>query len=147
MIAYSHKWFEKEDYAKFESEHFHYFERKLDWILCDFNHINKSYLNLDYDTISGYVKDLEKDIVDARKIMEENPEMKSPKIEKFLEDTFNEAKAILHRCPTRNTNTTWDDKYIEEESYQERKARWDYWRSLREERYREEQQQEPWFIY
>lgn len=147
MSAYSHKWFEKEDYANYESEHFHSFERKLDWILHDFNHINKSYLNLDYDTISGYVKDLEKDIAAARKIMEENPEMKSPKIEKFLEETLNEAKVTLHRCPRRNANTTWEDRYTEEESYQERKARWDYWRSLREEHYREEQQKEPWFNY
>jgi hypothetical protein len=79
--------------------------------------------------------------------MEENPEMKSPKIVNFLEETLNEAKANLHRCSRRSANTTWDDRYTEEESYQERKARWDYWRSVREARYREEQQQEPWFNY
>lgn len=145
MPACRNNWFEKEDYAKFEYEHFYSFERKLDWILHDSRKINKDYLIVDYDIISRYVKCLEEDIADARKTMEENPEMKSPKIEKFLEETLNEVKAILHKCPRQNSNTSWSDKYYKEESYQEKKARWDYEESQRYQRHMEWLQKQPWF--
>lgn len=98
MATYDNEWFE-------------------DWISHYIQVINKSLLNKDYDKVREYVGYAEGLIEQARKTMEENPEMKSPKMEKFLEESLNKAKEILHRCPTRNANTTWDDRYTEEESY------------------------------
>ena len=138
MAFYNYEWFEQKEY----------FECELEWISHYVEVINKSLLNKDYDTVREYVGHVEKTIESARKRMEKYPGMTSPKIEKFLEESLNEAKAALRRCPSQNSNTTWSDRYIrKEESYQEKKARWDYEESRKYHRYREELQQKPWFNY
>jgi hypothetical protein len=100
---------------------------------------------MDSDRIRKCVTLLKESIKDAEKIMAKNPEMKSLKIEKFLEETLNEANAILHKCTRQNTNTPWSDRYYKEESYQEKKARWDYEDSQIEYRNMQWKQQQPWF--
>ncbi len=145
MTAPYNKWFEQEDYAKFECGHFRRFERNLDWILHNSRKFNKNYLEMDYDRISKCVKLLKEYIAEARKTMEENPEMKSPKIEKFLEETLNEANAILHKCTRQNTNTNWSKRFYKEESEEEKRARWRYEESQRYQRHMEWLQKQPWF--
>ena len=146
MTAPYNKWFEQEDYAKFECGHFRRFERDLDWILHNSQKFNKNYLEMDYDRINKCVELLKEYIEAAWETMAKNPEMKTPKIEKFLEETLNEANAILHKCTRQNTNTTtWSDRYYKEESYEEKKARWDYEESQRYQRHMEWLQQQPWF--
>lgn len=137
MTTYNYEWFEKKEF----------FEQYLDIISYDIQVINKSLLNKDYDKVREYVGYVENTIERERKTMEEYPELKSQEIEKFLEESLNEAKAALRRCPKRDTisNTTWSDKYYKEESYQEKKARWDYEESQREYRNMQWKQQQPWF--
>ena len=55
----------------------------------------------DYDTVREYAGYGESTIKRERKTMEEIPELKSPEIEKFLEESLNEAKAALRRCPNK----------------------------------------------
>jgi hypothetical protein len=145
MVAPSNKWFEQEDYAKFECGHFRSFERNLDWILHNSQKFNKNYLEMDDDRISKCVELLKEYIENAEKTMAKNPEMKSPKIEKFLEETLNEANAILHKRTRQNTNTTWSGRYYKEESWEEKNARWRYEESQREYRNMQWLQQQPWF--
>lgn len=145
MTAPYNKWFEQEDYAKFECGHFRSFERDLDWILHNSRKFNKNYLEMDSDRISKCVTLLKESIADAEKTMAKNPEMKSLKIEKFLEETLNEANAILHKCTRQNTNTTWSGRYYKEESWAEKNARWRYEESQQEYRNMQELQQQPWF--
>ena len=123
-----------------------YFKDYLDCISHDIEVINKYLLKNDYDTVREYAGYAESTIKRVRKTMEELPELKSPEIEKFLEESLNEAKTALRRCPSQNSNTTWSDRYIcKEESYQEKKARWDYEDSQRYQRLMEWKQQQPWF--
>ena len=147
MIAPYNKWFEQEDYANFECGHFRSFERDLDWILHNSRKFYKNYLEMDYDRISKCVKLLKEYIANARETMAENPEMKSLKIERFLEETLNETNAILHKCTKRNTisNTTWSERFYKVESEEEKRARWDYEDSQREYRNMQWLQQQPWF--
>ena len=98
MTAPYNKWFEQEDYAKFECGHFRSFERDLDWILHNSQKFNKNYVEMDSDRIRKCVTLLKESIEDAEKIMAKNPEMKSLKIEKFLEETLNDVIAIFHLC-------------------------------------------------
>jgi hypothetical protein len=139
MAAHNIEWFEKKEF----------FKQYLDIISYDIQVINKSLLNKDYDKAREYVGYVENIIERERKTMEEYPEFKSPEIEKFLEESLNEAKAILHKCPSLNSNTTtrpWSDRYnTERESYQEKKARWDYEDSQRYQRLMEWKQQQHWF--
>lgn len=136
MATYNYEWFEKKEF----------FEQYLDIISYDIQVINKSLLNKDYDKVREYVGYVENIIERVRKTMEEISELKTPKIEKFLEESLNEAKAALRRCPRQNTNTTtWSDRYYKEESYQEKKARWDYEESQREYRNMQWLQKQPWF--
>lgn len=139
MAFYNYEWFEQKEY----------FECELEWISHYVEAINKSLLNEDYDTIREYVGHVEKTIESARKRMEKYTGMTSPKIEKFLEESLNEAKAILHKCSSLNSNTTtrpWSDRYnTERERYQEKKARWDYEESQSYQRLMEWKQQQPWF--
>mgnify|MGYP003294455020 CR=1 FL=1 len=108
MAFYNYEWFEQKEYFKCE----------LEWISHFVEVINKSLLNKDYDIIREYVGHVEKTIESARKRMEKYPEFKSPKIEKLLKESLDEAKAALRRCPRQNTNTTWSDRYTDErESY------------------------------
>lgn len=123
-----------------------YFKDYLDCISHDIEVINKYLLKNDYDTVREYAGYAESTIKRVRKTIEELPELKSPEIEKFLEESLNEAKTALRRCPNQNSNTTWSDRYIrKEESYQEKKARWDYEDSQRYQRLMEWKQQQPWF--
>lgn len=139
MAFYNYEWFEQKEY----------FECELEWISHYVEVINKSLLTKDYDTIREYVGHVEKTIESARKRMEKYAGMTSPKIEKLLEETLNEVKAALRSCPEQNTNTTsrpWSDRYNrKEESYQEKKARWDYEDSQSYQRLMECKQQQPWF--
>ena len=139
-MQYTEEWFVKnkhtEEWYEVMSEYFEkkkYFKNYLDSISHDIEVINKYLLEKDYDTVREYAGYAENTIERARKTMEEIPELKSPETEKFLEESLNEAKAALRRCPSQNsntnsnTNTPWSDRYIrKEESYQEKKARWDY---------------------
>lgn len=147
MTAPYNKWFEQEDYAKFECGHFRRFERDLDWILHNSQKFNKNYLEMDYDRINKCVELLKEYIEAAWETMAKNSEMKTPKIEKFLEETLNEANAILHKCTRQNTNTTWSGRYEEREreSEEEKRARWRYEESQRYQRHMEWLQQQPWF--
>lgn len=145
MVAPYNKWFEQEDYAKFECGHFSSFERDLDWILHNSRKFNKNYLEMDSDRISKCVEHLKESIADAEKTMAKNPEMKSLKIEKFLEETLNEANAILHKCTRQNTNTTWSGRFYKEESWAEKNARWRYEESQQEYRNMQWLQQQPWY--
>jgi hypothetical protein len=145
MTAPHNKWFDQEDYAKFECGHFRSFERNLDWILHNSQKFNKNYLEMDDDRISKCVELLKEYIENAREAMAKNPEMKSPKIEKFLEETLNEANAILHKRTRQNTDTTWSGRYYKEESWEEKNARWRYEESQREYRNMQWLQQQPWF--
>lgn len=147
MSAYSNNWFEKEDYTKFGYKRVHGLEQYLNWISNDIQVINKYLLNNDYDTVREYAGYAENNIERARKTMEENPEMKSPKIEKFLEESLNKVKAALRRCPSRNSNTTWSGRYEEREreSEEEKRARWRYEDSQREYRNMQELLKQPWY--
>jgi hypothetical protein len=151
MTAPHNKWFDQEDYAKFECGHFRSFERNLDWILHNSQKFNKNYLEMDDDRFSKCVELLKEYIENAREAMAKNPEMKSPKIEKFLEETLNEANAILHKRTRQNANTysttPWTNRYYKEESYAEKKARWDYEESQRYQRNREEWIKKGWIKY
>lgn len=136
MAAYDDEWFRKKKY----------FKEYLDIISYDIQVINKSLLNNDYDKVREYAGYVENIVERERKTMEEIPELKSPEIEKFLEESLNEAKAALRRCPSRKSNTSWSDRYItERESYQEKKARWDYEESQREYRNMQWLQKQSWF--
>ena len=123
------------------------FKNYLDCISHEIQVINKYLLNNDYDTVREYAGYAENTIERVRKTMEEIPELKSPEIENFLEESLNEAKAALRRCPKRNSNSniTWSDRYYKEESYEEKKARWDYEENQREYRNMQWLQQQPWF--
>jgi hypothetical protein len=157
-MQYTEEWFEKnkhtEEWYEVMSEYFRKkksFKEYLDYISHDIQVINKNLLNKDYDKVREYVRYVENTINRVRKTMEEIPELKTFEVEKFLEESLNEAKAALRRCPSRNSDTTsrpWSDRYIrKEESYQEKKARWDYEESQRYQRYREEGLQKGWFNY
>lgn len=127
-----------------------YFKDYLDCISHDIKVMNKYLLKRDYDTVREYAGFADGTIKRVRKTMEEIPELKSPEIEKFLEESLNEAKAALRRCPEQKTNTysntPWSDRYNrKEESYQEKKARWDYEESQNYQRLMEWKQQQPWF--
>lgn len=127
-----------------------YFKDYLDFISSAIEAISEYLLEKKYDKVREYAGYAESTIKRVRKTMEELPELKSPATEKFLEDSLNEAKAALRRCPSQNTNTysntPWADRYNrKEESYQEKKARWDYEESQREHRLMEWKQQQPWF--
>lgn len=154
---YTEEWFEKnkhteawydvmdEYFAKKES-----FKNYLECISHDIEVINKYLLKGDYDRVREYAGYAENTIDRERKTMEEIPELKSPETEKFLEESLNKAKAALRRCPEQNTNTytntPWSDRYsYREESYAEKKARWDYEESQMYQRKMEWLQQQPWF--
>lgn len=154
---YTEEWFVKnkhtEEWYEVMSEYFEkkkYFKDYLDCISHDIQVINKNLLNKDYDEVREYVGYTESTIERVRKTMEEIPELKSQEIEKFLEESLNKVKAALRRCPRQNTNTysntPWSDRYNrKEESYQEKKARWDYEESQNYQRLMEWKQQQPWF--
>lgn len=154
---YTEEWFEKnkytEEWDKVTDEYFaktKSFKNHLDCISYDIEAINEYLLEKKYNKVREYAGAAESLIEGARKIMEEIPELKSPETEKFLEESLNEAKAALRRCPEQNTDTTWSDRYsYREESYQEKKARWDYEESQRNrinmQRHVEWMQQQPWF--
>lgn len=157
-MQYTEEWFEKnkhtEEWYEIMSEYFRKkksFENYLDCISHDIQAINKSLLNKDYDRVREYAGHVENIIERVRKTMEEIPELKTFEIEKFLEESLNESTVALRRCPKRNTNsnTTWSDRYYKEESYEEKKARWDYEESQRNrlhmQRHVEWMQQQPWF--
>lgn len=152
-MQYTEEWFKKnkytEEWYEIMSEYFRKkesFKEYLDCISNDIQAINKSLLNKDYDTVREYVGYTESIIKRAKKIMEEIPELKTFEVEKFLEESLNEANVALRRCPRQNTNTTtWSDRYYKEESYEEKKARWDYEESQREYRNMQWLQQQPWF--
>jgi hypothetical protein len=156
-MQYTEEWFEKnkhtEEWYEVMSEYFRKkksFKESLDCISYDIQVINKNLLNKDYDTVREYARYAENTIERVRKTMEEIPELKSPETEKFLEESLTEAKAALRRCPEQNTNTIrpWSDRYsYREESYAEKKARWDYEESQRYHRYREEGLEKGWFNY
>lgn len=136
MATYNYEYFEKKKS----------FKNYLDCISHDIRVMNKYLLKNDYDIVREYAGYAEHTIERERKTMEEYPELKSPEIEKFLEESLNEVKAALRRCPRQNTNTTtWSDRYYKEESYQEKKARWDYEDSQIEYRNMQWKQQQPWF--
>ena len=153
---YTEEWFEKnkhtEEWYEIMSEYFRKkksFKNYLDSISHDIEVINKYLLEKDYDRVRECAGYAENTIERVRKTMEEIPELKSPEIEKFLEESLNEAKAALRRCSSLNSDTAsrpWSDRYTyREESYQEKKARWDYEESQRYQRYREWLQQQPWY--
>ena len=125
------------------------FKNYLECISDYIQTINEYLLKRDYDTVREYAGYVESTIERERKTMEEIPELKSPETEKFLEESLKKAKAALRRCPEQNTNTTsrpWSDRYsYREESYQEKKARWDYEESQMYQRNMEWKQQQPWF--
>lgn len=157
-MQYTEEWFEKnkhtEEWYEIMSEYFRKkksFKNYLDSISHDIEVINKYLLEKDYDKVRECAGFAENTIKRVRKTMEEIPELKSPEIEKFLEESLNEVKAALRRCPSRNSDTTprpWSDRYTyREESYQEKKARWDYEESQRYQRYREEGLEKGWFNY
>jgi hypothetical protein len=107
-------------------------------------------LKRDYDKVREYAGYTEHAIERELKTMEEIPELKSPETEKFLEESLNKAKLALRRCPEQNTNIIrpWSDRYsYREESYQEKKARWDYEESQRYQRNREEWIKKGWIKY
>lgn len=154
---YTEEWFVKnkytEEWDKVTDEYFakkKSFKNYLDCISDYIEVINEYLLKRDYDTVREYVGYVESTIERERKTMEEIPELKSQEIEKFLEESLNEVKAALRRCPRQNTNTNtntpWSDRYNrKEESYQEKKARWDYEESQNYQRLMEWKQQQPWF--
>lgn len=155
---YTEEWFVKnkytEEWDKVTEEYFakkKSFKNYLDFISSAIEAISEYLLKRDYDKVREYAGYVESTIERERKTMEEIPELKSPETEKFLEESLNKAKAALRRCPERNTNTTsrpWSDRYsYREESYQEKKARWDYEESQRYQRYREEGLKKGWFNY
>lgn len=153
-MQYTEEWFEKnkhtEEWYEIMSEYFRKkksFKNYLDYISHDIQVINKSLLNNDYDAVREYAGYVESTVERERKTMEEIPELKTPEIEKFLDESLNEAKAALRKCPKRNTNsnTTWAERFYKEESYEEKKARWDYEESQRYQRHMEWLQQQPWF--
>lgn len=155
---YTEEWFEKHKGTDEEYEiYFEYSRRKnsfkeeLEVISRYIQVINKYLLNNDYDRVREYAGYVECIVERERKTMEDIPELKTFEVEKFLEESLNEAKEALRRCPKRNSNsnTTWSDRYYKEESYEEKKARWDYEESqrnrLRMQRHVEWMQQQPWF--
>lgn len=155
-MQYTDEWFEKnkhtEEWYEVMSEYFRKkksFKESLDFISSAIEEISEYLSEKKYDKVREYAGYVESTIERVRKTMEEIPELKSTETEKFLEESLNKAKAALRRCPEQNTNTTsrpWSDRYNrKEESYQEKKARWDYEDSQREQRLMEWKQQQPWF--
>lgn len=158
---YTEEWFEKnkhtEEWYEVMEEYFakkKSFKNYLDSISHYIEAINEYLLEKKYDKVREYAGYAEHAIERERKTMEEIPELKSPEIEKFLEESLNEAKSAISRCPKQNTNTNtntysntpWSDRYNRrEESYQEKKARWDYEESQNYQRLMEWKQQQPWF--
>lgn len=153
---YTAEWFEKnkytEEWDKVTDEYFakkKSFKNYLECISDYIEVINEYLLEKKYDKVREYAGYVESTIERERKTMEEIPELKSPETEKFLEESLNEAKAALRRCTEQNTNTTsrpWSDRYsYREESYQEKKARWDYEDSQNYQRCMKWMQQQPWF--
>lgn len=138
MTTYNDEYFRKKKY----------FKDYLDFISFDIEVISEYLLEKKYDKVREYAGYAESTIKRVRKTMEEIPELKSPEIEKFLEESLNAAKAALRRCPEQNNNIIsrpWSDRYYKEESYQEKKARWDYEESQMYQRNIEWMQQQPWF--
>lgn len=155
---YTEEWFVKnkhtEEWYEVMDEYFakkKSFKNYLDSISNYIEAINEYLLEKKYDKVREYAGYAEHAIERERKTMEEIPELKTFEVEKFLEESLNKAKAALRRCPEQNTNTTsrpWSDRYsYREESYQEKKARWDYEESQRYQRYREEGLKKGWFNY
>ena len=153
---YTAEWFEKnkytEEWDKVTEEYFakkKSFKNYLECISDYIQSINEYLLERKYDKVREYAGYAESTIERERKTMEEIPELKTPETEKFLEESLNKAKAALRRCPEQNTNTysdtPWSDRYYKEESYQEKKARWDYEESQSYQRHMEWLQQQPWF--
>ena len=145
---YTEEWYDvmEEYFAKKKS-----FKNYLDSISHYIEAINEYLLEKKYDKVREYAGYAESTIERERKTMEEIPELKSPETEKFLKESLTEAKAALRRCPIQNTNTytntPWSDRYYKEESYQEKKARWDYEESQMYQRNMAWKQQQPWFNY
>lgn len=156
-MQYTEEWFEKnkytEEWHEIMSEYFRKkksFKEYLDCISSYIQVINKNYSSEDYDKVREYAGYAENTIERARKTMEEIPELKTFEVEKFLEESLNESTVALRNCPRQNTNTTtWSDRYYKEESYEEKKARWDYMESqrnrLRMQSHVEWMQRQPWF--
>lgn len=152
-MQYSEEWFEKnkhtEEWYEIMSEYFRkkkYFKDNLDSISHDIQVINKSLLNNDYDRVREYAGYVENIIERVRKTMEEIPELKTHNVEKSLEESLNEAKAALRKCPRQNTNTTtWSERFYKVESEEEKRARWRYEDSQREYRNMQELLQKPWY--
>jgi hypothetical protein len=153
---YTEEWFEKnkytEEWDKVTDEYFakkKSFKNYLECISDYIQSINEYLLERKYDEVREYAGYAESTIERERKTMEEIPELKTPETEKFLEESLNKAKAAIRRCPEQNTNTysntPWSDRYYKEESYQEKKARWDYEDSQIEYRNMQWKQQQPWF--
>ena len=153
---YTEEWFEKNKYTEeWDEVMSEYFRKKksfkdyLDCISHDIQVINKYLLNNDYDTVREYVGYVENTVERERKTMEEIPELKTFEVEKFLEESLNEAKAALRRCPKRNTNsnTTWSERFYKVESEEEKRARWRYEESRDYQRHREEWIKKGWIKY
>lgn len=150
---YTEEWFEKHKGTDEEYEiYFEYsrrknsFKKELEVISRYLQVINKSLLNNDYDRVREYAGYVECIVERERKTMEDIPELKTLEVEKFLEESLNEAKNALRRCPRQNTNTTtWSGRYEERESEEEKRARWRYEESQRYQRHMEWLQQQPWF--
>lgn len=139
MATYNYEYFEKKEF----------FKQYLDCISNDIQVINKSLLNKNYNKVREYAGYVENTIERERKTMEEYPEFKSPEIEKFLEESLNEVKAALRRCPRQNTNTysdtPWSERFYKAESEEEKRARWRYEDSQREYRNMQELLKQPWY--
>lgn len=153
---YTEEWFVKnkytEEWDKVTDEYFakkKSFKNYLECISDYIQSINEYLLERKYDKVREYAGYAESTIERERKTMEEIPELKTHETEKFLEESLNKAKAALRRCPEQNTNTTsrpWSDRYsYREESYAEKKVRWDYEESQQEYRNMQWLQQQPWF--
>ena len=156
---YTEEWFVKnkytEEWDRVTDEYFakkKSFKNYLECISGYIQSINEYLLEKKYDKVREYAGYVESTIERERKTMEEIPELKTFEVEKFLEESLNGAKAALRRCPSQNTNTysntntPWSDRYNrKEESYQEKKARWDYEDSQREYREMQELLKQPWY--
>jgi hypothetical protein len=155
-MQYTEEWFEKnkhtEEWYEIMSEYFRKkksFKNYLDCISHDIQVIKKYLLKNDYDTVREYAGYAENTIERERKTMGEIPELKTFEVEKFLEESLNEVKAALRRCPRQNTNTysdtPWSERFYKAESEEEKRARWRYEDSQREYRNMQELLKQPWY--
>lgn len=122
--------------------------------------INRILVYKNYAIVRDYVDRVENLIERAWKIMEKYPELKSPRIEKFLEESLREARASLDSCKSIDEKASyygsrWEDhrewyykpRIYYHESYGEMQARWTFQDRLRYDRLGQEPHQAPWFNY